>query len=424
MLKLVQELRSTNSSNSKIDFIKQYINDSTVKEVLKYTYDPFFQTNLRKVNVASTGSLSFSDVYSEFKILLFQLNRRDLTGNAARDAVTKLLNKCTSETQELITNIIQKDLKCKLGASLINKAIPGLVPEFDIQLANTYDKSIKKKEVKLVPYYYESPKLDGLRGYHKATMISRSGKPILGFEDTIEPELNDLMDKHKFDFMDGELYSHNVPFQTIQSYVNRKVNIDPLKKKEIYYYIFVAGRDWKDTKEMYDYLQNIPELSSPLPHLNYHYVKLLPVTIVKNDLDEITKVTELHMSQGYEGTMLRHPKNWYAWKRDDNLLKHKLFIESDFTITGYYEGEGEFEGTLGGFKIEGEFEGNKIRSEVGSGFKVLPEFLDNRSELWRIRRDLPGQTVEVKFQGITDKPSNDGYYSLRFPVYLKLKQDR
>ena len=40
---LVDRLKSTNSTNDKIDIIKEYKDDSMIKQVLKYVYSPFKQ---------------------------------------------------------------------------------------------------------------------------------------------------------------------------------------------------------------------------------------------------------------------------------------------------------------------------------------------------------------------------------------------
>jgi len=167
---------------------------------------------------------------------------------------------------------------------------------------------------------------------------------------------------------------------------------------------------------MYDFLSTIP--------WPYKYLKLVPVTKVPNNPESVHKFTEQCVELGFEGSMLRHPVKWYSWKRDDYLLKHKFFIEHDFTIVGYYEGKGEFKGTLGGVIVEGEYEGKKIKSEVGSGFKYLPEWPDNRDFFWNNQVELMGEIMEVKFQGISDEPNKDGTWSLRFATYKKLKQDR
>ena len=46
----VTRLKSTNATNDKIDIIKEYREDQTINEVLKYTYSPFKQYHVTSKN--------------------------------------------------------------------------------------------------------------------------------------------------------------------------------------------------------------------------------------------------------------------------------------------------------------------------------------------------------------------------------------
>ena len=46
--------------------------------------------------------------------------------------------------QDLVFCILDKNLKTRTGADLINKAIAGCVPTFKVALANSYDKQKSK----------------------------------------------------------------------------------------------------------------------------------------------------------------------------------------------------------------------------------------------------------------------------------------
>ena len=67
MIDMVKELKSTSSINEKVDIVEFHTkNDLVVKEALKYCYDPFFQTYLKKVKPTSVGKLSFYALFPEF----------------------------------------------------------------------------------------------------------------------------------------------------------------------------------------------------------------------------------------------------------------------------------------------------------------------------------------------------------------------
>ncbi len=65
---------------------------------------------------------------SEYDLLL-DLSERRLTGNAALDAVKAAMEKLTPSAGELLKRVILKDLRAGIGASTVNKAFPGAVPE-------------------------------------------------------------------------------------------------------------------------------------------------------------------------------------------------------------------------------------------------------------------------------------------------------
>ena len=62
----VTKLKSTNSTNDKIDIIKEYNDDYIIKQVLKYTYSPFKQFHLTSATVKKNKKLvtmfKFSDI--------------------------------------------------------------------------------------------------------------------------------------------------------------------------------------------------------------------------------------------------------------------------------------------------------------------------------------------------------------------------
>ena len=69
-----------------------------------------------------------------------------------------------------------------------------------------------------------------------------------------------------------------------------------------------------------------------------------------------------YTQQGYEGQMVRIDGP-YENKRSSKLLKRKEFIDEEYTILGYEEGEGNRTGTVKSFKFETN-EGREFSSNV------------------------------------------------------------
>ena len=149
LLGLVTELKSTNSKNDKIEIIKSYKDNEFVKNVLHYTYNPFMKFNVTSKNCKKNSDLK-ADTYFDLFLLLDKLANRELTGHDAIAACNAYVDSLdfgeivhNNPYKELFWCIIDKNLKTRTDSS-INKAIPGLVPEFKVALAQPYDKQAKK----------------------------------------------------------------------------------------------------------------------------------------------------------------------------------------------------------------------------------------------------------------------------------------
>ena len=79
----VDKLKSTNSTNDKIDIIKEYKDDYMIKKVLKYTYSPFKQFHLTSATVKKNKKLQSKIGYFDLFYLFDALSKRTITGHDA-----------------------------------------------------------------------------------------------------------------------------------------------------------------------------------------------------------------------------------------------------------------------------------------------------------------------------------------------------
>lgn len=420
MYNLIQQLKEESSTNKKLEILKSYSGNGFVKEALKLTYDPFTRFYINKIAKRKTKDIiyrDFNEAFMAFREIAKSLSDRKVTGNNAIAMVHVFLDSCSDELREAFSLILKKDLKVGISIKSLQKAFgEDFIEDFNVQLAHTYDKTKNYK----TDFWLASAKLDGLRCYFThGKLLTRNGHEIIGFDHIID-ELNIATEKYKLEFVDGELYTNQVNFQEIQGAVMSNKNIDIERKSKIKYNIFAVGR--KDFKRTVD-MQKVKDLM--FYENKFKYLEDVMYYRIDNTPEMVEKFCRKFMEDGYEGVMLRDPEKWYDWKRSNALLKFKLFKEADFTIEDFYEGKDKYEGTLGGLIISGEYtdaETDKtymIKSEVGSGFSD-----ELRDEIWNNRSEWLGMVAEIKFQNITDKPNDVGIYSLRFPVFLKTKEDR
>ena len=418
LYELFTTLKKTSGTLDKIDILKQffkyheyvYLGQQSTDVDLLYKYlNPSFVCYFDKKMIKKAEKLEAEYPLTRYVDLIIDLlANRELTGNKALQEYRNVIERLSEEGKFVLDTIL---LKSSTGVShkLVNRAHQELygtdfIKIFECQLANKYE---EKKNYNIDTWYI-SPKLDGLRCiYRDGKLFTRQNKPIIGF-DHVENECKLLCESEALDMLDGELYSHDISFHEIQGIVVRNKNIVEEDKKKIFFNVFACtGKDIQNTTRMINTLHDYVK--------EYTYITIVDQQYIENDPKIIKEITEDYVKEGYEGAMLRHPNIHYENKRSNALLKIKFFEEDDFIITDIFEGEGRHEGKLGGFYIE-SIDG-KIKAKVGSGF-----IDEQREQFWKRHviwgESLVGLKVEVKYFEIT--PDN----SLRFPVFLKLKEDR
>jgi DNA ligase-1 len=176
------------------------------------------------------------------------------------------------------------------------------------------------KEEKKVTYpCYAQPKLDGMRGLadcDKATLTSRSGNEITTLKHIVKelPVQGGLI-------LDGELYSHGETFQDNMRMIKK---FRPGQTEKISYHVYdvVMNRPFK---ERLGILESICSKSSS-------QIKLVP-TVVINNKEQLMKYHANNISQGYEGTIVRHGDEGYKLNgRSSNLLKLKDFHDLSLVL--------------------------------------------------------------------------------------------
>jgi DNA ligase-1 len=153
-----------------------------------------------------------------------------------------------------------------------------------------------------------------------------------------------------------------------------------------------------------DYYQSIPENVSFLKSINYDVLSGSEILQSVSSLDKIAR------DGGYEGLVIKNASSFYEYKRSKSWLKYKAMKEDDFIITGFIEGKGKYEGTLGAIQVESK--DGIIKSEVGTGFSDV-----QRDHIWENQEFFIDNLVKVKYQEVTKD------FSLRFPSFIEIRND-
>jgi len=232
---------------------------------------------------------------------------------------------------------------------------------------------VDKKPVDWSEKVFIQPKLDGVRCiFTKDGAYSRTGKEFKNLAH-IKYDLTDYFRKHPNSVLDGELYNHALKndFEKIISLVRKQKPTD---------------QDARDAKHLvqyhvYDTIAEGPDYESRFNWLRTNLPIAASMTLIKNTVvdsyDEAKMLHDVHLAQGYEGSMLRLNKP-YEQKRSYNLQKFKDFSDTEATIIGYEAGKGKFTGLIGKFFMQDD-DGNEFGCPIGKGYNFADRkaILDN-----------------------------------------------
>ena len=409
--RLVDDLNHSTSTNAKIKVFEQYSEIDDIREILVRIYSPYIQFGVGSKNCKKLSHICDSDDAYELFDLLDDLSNRHLTGHAAIGAVNAFIL-ANKEHEQLIYNILDKDLKTRTAASIINKGIPGLIPQFKVALAEAINDmpDFENEE------WFGSRKLDGVRciirkEQDEISAHSRSGKEF----ETLD-KLLDEVSKIEGDFvLDGEVCivdeNGNENFQDIMKQIRRKNHtIDNLKMFVFDMLTLQEFDEQKGVTPLYvRYENSIRALH--IANCNENIMEVLGQDVIPN-VEYFNKLNDDATAAGHEGIMIRK-NSGYKGKRSKDILKVKKFHDAEYKVVGatngdiriVEEGKQKIINCLSNIVIV--HKGNKVG--VGSGFSI-----DQRKEFYKDHSKILGKTVTIQY--FEESQNKDGEWSLRFPV--------
>lgn len=447
----IKQLNEDNGRLHKEDVLKQALtaaklgNTVSIKflQGLKLCYNTFVTFGVKQIP-DSVGIVDAENPYDEFFELLTRLSNRELTGNDARDAITDISYRFDSDEWNLfLAPILRRDMRSGISLTTINKICKGTdyeIPVFSCQLATNSENRPEMKGVKRL-----EPKLDGVRVLMvvlppsgmfdgAAVCYSRNGKIFDNFTHIEEQVLNNVRQlvsaadrtvgmssgilNQGFVF-DGEVVGNS--FQELMRQARRKENV---AAEDSVFHIFdiLPLSDFKRghwNAQLYkriELLRNMQGAIDKMPN-----VELLPHLRVNLDEHEGRSVFERYcrdmVEAGYEGVMIKDLEAPYVCKRSTFWMKYKPTITVDLEVIGLEEGTGRNKNRLGALVCHGVDDGKEITVNVGSGFSD-----EERDQLWEDRNLIVGRTVEILCDVITQ--NQDGTYSLRFPRFVRFRDDK
>lgn len=256
----------------------------------------------------------------------------------------------------------------------------------------------EKRLAKWEPPYIVQPKYDGVRC--RAVSV-KSGYLLLSSEENVVfsvPHINEELKTITSGLeLDGELYRHELSFEEILSITSRTVNLH-YEHKTVKFHVF----DIVNEEPQHTRLAKLLELK----RLNLNHIEVAPFWMC-DTLDDIKRCYDRLISLGYEGIVIRHIHAPYVRKRSIFVMKFKPKKEDTYEITGYNE-----EVSINGVP-KGRLGSIICASGDGTTFSVSAGLDDNdRETLWKGRENLPGKSVTVHYQHLTNKKIPKGTFNV------------
>ena len=263
---------------------------------------------------------------------------------------------------------------------------------------------------------FSQPKLDGIRCIAmREGLFTRTGKQI-----TAVPHISEALEPffklYPNATLDGELYNHAYKddFNKIIHLV-RKQNLTDEHLSEsaemIQYHIYdapvIGNGKWAMTeKDLYS--DRTSKLDASFVNLGLEKEDCLVIvpTVEIHGREQLDRCYEDYIEAGYEGQMVRLDGP-YENKRSPKLLKRKEFVDEEYKILGYEEGEGNRAGTIKHFKFKNK-DGKEFNSNVKGSFSYLTKLLE-------IADTLIGKDATIKYFNLTP----DGVP--RFPYVIAIR---
>jgi ATP-dependent DNA ligase len=201
--------------------------------------------------------------------------------------------------------------------------------------------------------------------------------------------------------LDGELYSDELTFQDIVGMVKREsLNAgDEVKQLKVQFHVYDIISDAP-------YEERLGRLQALMAAYKFRYIKLVK-TEVAAAKEDIKRLHAAYVAEGYEGIMLRNATGLYkVGNRSADLQKYKEFLDTEYPVTGFKEGEGAEAGCVIWL----------CKTPEGREFACRPRGTrESRQELFLDGASYVGKPLTVRYQELTDEGLP------RFPVGIAFR---
>jgi hypothetical protein len=430
---LLEKIKSTRSTNSKIEIVKQNVDNKLFVKVLTYALDSRLTFNVRRfAPYTQYGNASTEEI---FDFLDYLVSKPGAT-KQDKDTLHKLM--CVNaQTYEVVKRICLKDLRCGTSIKSVNKAIPGLI--FYIPYCRC--SSISKINNVSFPAYVQE-KADGMfanmvvstKG--KVKFLTRDGKPVKQLKKLKKVIKNKFPEEAFNRVYHGELLvldeNGNVLDRKTGNGVLNSCIYGTAPQKQADRVIFKV---W-DTIYLPDFWENTSlstyesryNLLSSLVSLVCSEKFVLIKTSTIDSVEEAYTFYNKMRKLGKEGAVLKDKDALWKDHTSPKQIKIKNVMDVELYIVGYYKGdEGKkYKDCLGGLHCESEC--GLIKVNVGTGFSdeqrgYFPDSKKKTKKQLKWWESQIGKVAQLQCESVI-KDKNKESHSLFLPRFVEIREDK
>ena len=409
------------AESAKIALLSEHAGDEDLQRVLEATYSPLKTYGIAQRPVGAEPD-RLGVVFDETTwSLLGQLERRDLTGNAAREALAAEMTRLDGLSAELLWRIVAKDLRAGFSANTTGKIFPGLLPEYPYMRCSLPKKSNLSK-FDFAAGVFSQKKANGLFANVNlldsgaVTIISRSGSefPAEAFEGlaAFVAERFEHGFQHHGELLvveEGQILAREIgngilngvlqggqfgPGQTPLYEVWDRIPLSAVVKKGSYAMPY---------RERLAALERLLEGAGPA-----QAVRLIDTRVVRSLQEAYAHYGQL-VADGEEGTILKSSELSWRDGTSKDAVKLKVEASCDLKIVGIVPGRAgtRTEGRAGSLSCESEC--GALRVDVTVKNEAMRDAIDGDPQGWI------GRIVPVLFNEVMRPGPNNPLHSLFLP---------
>ena len=418
---LIERVGAESAKSAKLALLTEHAGDEDLKRVLEATYSPLKTYGIAQRPVGAEPDRAGMGFDAMTWSLLGQLERRELTGNAARAALAAEMTRLDGLSAELLWRIVAKDLRAGFSANTTGKVFPGLLPEYPYMRCSLPKKSNLSK-FDFAAGVFSQKKANGLFANVNlldsgaVTIISRSGSefPAEAFEGlaAFVAERFEHGFQHHGELLvveEGQILAREIgngilngvlqggqfgPGQTPLYEVWDRIPLSAVVKKGSYAMPY---------RERLAALERLLEGAGPA-----QAVRLIDTRVVRSLQEAYAHYGQL-VADGEEGTILKSSELSWRDGTSKDAVKLKVEASCDLKIVGIVPGRAgtRTEGRAGSLSCESEC--GALRVDVTVKNEAMRDAIDGDPQGWI------GRIVPVLFNEVMRPGPNNPLHSLFLP---------